>query len=556
MNRPQPKAQSMLCDAVILLCRALHSCRKAILILALAICVLLPVTTARRANADESQIPSRRPTQANRADHHSRADRAISLTDERQSSWPSTEQIIRTLTMRDYNTRIVLLGTSLLGICGGIVGTFMLLRRRSLAGDVVSHASLPGIGIAFLIMEIRTPGSGKSLTGLLIGAFLAGLAGILCTTAIRRYSRIKEDAALAIVLSIFFGLGIALFTIIQNIPTGNAAGLNQFIFGKAASIVADDVALIAKAAALALGVCVLLFKEFSLLCFDEEFAAAQGWPVLTLDLLLMTLVVSVTIIGLQSVGLLLVVAMLITPAAAARFWTDHLGKMTLTAGLIGGLSAFLGVLASALSPRLAAGAIIVLMGSCLFSVSLLFGTQRGVIRRMYRYRELKRRVGRSDLLRAIYEYFEGHPGTSVADHGIDFSNQSVTFDQILSMRTWTTARLKRLLHAAERANLLWTDSMESYRLTRLGALEARRAARNHRLWEIYLVKYAEIAPSHVDRAADEIEHVLEPEVLDELDELLARRYPQMIIPPSPHEIGSQRDSEKLISRRHQHRELT
>lgn len=453
--------------------------------------------------------------------------------------WPGWGDVVRVVSMRDYNTRVVFLGTSLLGLCAGVVGTFMLLRKRSLVGDVVSHASLPGIGIAFLVMEAAQPGSGKFLPGLLTGALAAGLMGVVCTTAICRYSRIKEDAALAIVLSIFFGVGIALFTIIQNIPTGNAAGLNQFIFGMAASMVASDVELIAQAAVVVLVLSGLLFKEFSLMCFDEEYAAAQGWPVGRLDLVLMGLVVGVTVIGLQSVGLLLVVALLIIPSAAARFWTDHLPAMTVLSALIGGLSAFAGVLASALFPRLAAGAVIVLAGSALFTVSMLVGSRRGILHRLRAQWELRRRVGRHDLLRAFYEAVE----PQLNPDGRDGKPQRMTdcvveFDRLLSLRSWSRQPLLRLLGRAEREHTVRLDSSGGYRLTDRGAIEARRVARNHRLWEIYLIQYADVAPSHVDRDADQIEHILEPELIEELTELLSRRHPQMVIPPSPHALDS------------------
>ncbi|MCA9071999.1 MAG: metal ABC transporter permease, partial [Planctomycetaceae bacterium] len=198
-------------------------------------------------------------------------------------------------TLSHYNTQIVLLGTTILGVCGGVVGVFMLLRKRSLVGDVVGHASLPGIAIAFLVMEASQPGTGRTLSGLLIGATISAIVGVLCTLLIVNQTRVKEDAALAIVLSIFYGLGIALFTVIQSIPSGSSAGLRDFIFGKAALLVLADVKLIAQASVVVLVLCCFLFKEFSLLCFDEQFAAALGWPSTLLDLLLMGIVVSVTV---------------------------------------------------------------------------------------------------------------------------------------------------------------------------------------------------------------------------------------------------------------------
>jgi manganese/zinc/iron transport system permease protein len=318
------------------------------------------------------------------------------------------------------------------------------------------------------------------------------------------------------------------------VPTGNSAGLSQFIYGKAASMVADDVRLIAQGALVALVACGLMFKEFGLLCFDEEYAAAQGWPVVWLDLALMGLVVGVTVIGLQSVGLLLVVALLIVPATAARFWTDHLGRMTLLAAGLGGLSAAMGVIVSDLFPRLAAGAVIVLAGSACFMVSLLLGARRGVLRRWLERRRLARRVGRHDLLRAMYEAIE--PVAAAHNSAVDeLTTTVVPMSDLLALRAWSQARVARLLSSARRDDLVVAEP-GGWRLTTEGAADARRVVRNHRLWEAYLIAYADVAPSHVDRDADLIEHVLGQEIVAELEQLLAEQYPAEVVPPSPHAI--------------------
>jgi len=458
-----------------------------------------------------------------------------SLADDRVE-WPSWDQLARTVALRDYNTRIVLLGTTLLGISASLVGVFMLLRRRSLLGDVVSHSTLPGIAIAFLVLESLWPGQGKWLPGLLLGALAAGLFGILCTKLILLFTRVKEDAALAIVLSVFFGFGIALFTAVQNIPTAQAAGLGHFILGKAASMVATDVWLIAAAAAVIGLVLCLLFKEFTLLCFDERFAAAQGWPVGWLDMTLMLLVASVTVIGLQSVGLLLIVALLIIPPASARFWTNQLATTAWVAAFIGGWSASSGVLISALFPRLAAGAVIVLTGAACFLVSLLFGRRHGALLRLAAHGRLQHSVGRHHILRALFEYLEPECDSAGGDLVEQLTSRVVTTAQLLPMRSWSPARLRKLLRWAEQANLVAQVREHGYRLTERGAGLAYRAVRNHRLWELYLVEHADIAPSHVDRDADDIEHILGPEVVQGLEKLLSERYPRMTIPPSPHVI--------------------
>ncbi|MCA9122744.1 MAG: metal ABC transporter permease [Planctomycetaceae bacterium] len=460
--------------------------------------------------------------------------------------WPTADDVKRTLLLSDYNTRIVAIGTTMLGVAAAIVGVFMLLRRRSLLGDVVSHSTLPGIAIAFLVMETMKPGGGKWLPGLLTGALIAGLAGILCTKLILRYTRIKEDAALAIVLSVFFGAGMSLFKAVQYIPSGSQAGLNHFILGKAASMVAADVWVIGE---VSLGIVViigLLFKEFSLLSFDDKFAASQGWPVFRLDLLLMLLVAGVTVIGLQSVGLLLVVAMLITPAAAARFWSDRLGRTTLVAAILGGGGAFSGVLISAMYPRLAAGPVIVLTGVLFFVVSMMFGTRRGAIIRFMTHRQLKAAVGRQHILRALFEFLEPRCNPELPTSA-QLVEHIVTADDLQPMRSWTGKRLRHLLRIAESSNFITAVREGGYRLTTRGAELAHRVVRNHRLWELYLIEYADIAPSHVDRDADDIEHLLGPDVVESLERLLSERYPHMTVPPSPHLIDANSDTAKRPS---------
>ncbi|MBX3439886.1 MAG: metal ABC transporter permease, partial [Planctomycetaceae bacterium] len=398
-------------------------------------------------------------------------------------------------------------------------GTFMLLRKRALVGDVVGHSALPGIAIAFLVMEGLRPGTGKSLPGLLAGAAAFGLAGAVSVMLIGRLSRIKPDAAMAITLSVFYGLGAALFTVVQKVPGGNAAGLKTYLNGKTASLVAADVWLFAGVALVVLFVTLLLLKELTLLCFDDQFAAAEGWPVMGLDTLLVGLVVTVTIIGMQSVGLILVVATLIIPPAAARFWTDDIRRMTFGAGVIGGLSSCGGTIISALYPRMAAGAVIVLTGAFLFVLSLCFGRKHGVVVRWSRQRALRREVGRVDLLRTIYEVVE-HRTDTPRLNAAELVAHDLSLGELLSVRAWEPTTLRRLLATAVQDGLIRQAGQETWRLTESGAAEARRIVRNHRLWEMYLMQYAHIAPSHVDRDADLIEHVLDKELVAELERQL------------------------------------
>ncbi|HKK17692.1 MAG TPA: iron chelate uptake ABC transporter family permease subunit, partial [Opitutales bacterium] len=214
--------------------------------------------------------------------------------------------------MRDYNTRLVVICTMLLGCACGLMGGFLLLSKRSLMGDTLSHATLPGVGIAFIV-SVALGMEGKSLPVLLLGAALSGIVGCLAVLLIRNHSRIKDDAAMGIVLSVFFGAGVAVLGLIQEIPEGSAAGLESFIYGKTASMVKGDFQVLIAVTVSVLLLSILLFKEFRLLCFDENFASAQGWPVRWLDVLLLGLVTLVTVAGLQAVGLILIIAFLITP---------------------------------------------------------------------------------------------------------------------------------------------------------------------------------------------------------------------------------------------------
>ncbi len=429
----------------------------------------------------------------------------------------------------DYNTRIVLLGVTLLCCAAGIVGSFTLLRKRALMGDALSHATWPGITLAYIVANSYGY-EGKSLTSLLIGATLSGLLGLGCILIIRNATRLKEDAALGAVLSVFFGVGVAVFGVIQQMK-GNAAGLESFIYGKTASMGIKDIRTIAVASSVCLVVCGLLFKEFKLLCFDEGFADSEGIPSKWLDLALMGLVTIVCIVGLQAVGLVLVIAILIIPAAAARFWTENLWKMTLISGLIGACSGFIGATMSAVFYRLPSGAMIVLVCAAVFTISLTLGTKRGLLVRWHRRKHFNQAIDRQHLLRGMYE---------LAEHGLDRELTTgapqcppISFEELLKKRSWSGKRLHQAISQAKHDRLM-IESDEKYRLTPRGMSEAIRLTRQHRLWELYLITHAEIAASRVDREADAIEHVLEPEVIIELEALLDKSYPTM--PTSPHQL--------------------
>lgn len=287
----------------------------------------------------------------------------------------------------NYNMLVVLAGVSLLGASSGIIGAFAVLRKRALTGDALSHASLPGLCVAVIILRER------NLSAMLLGALVSGILGIAIISALGRWTRVKDDAAIGAVLSVFFGLGIVLLKIIQNMPSvGGKSGLSSYIFGKTAGILLGDVYVILAASLLCLAVIVVVYKEFQLVSFDGDFARSLGWPVFGIDLLLMSLVAAAVVIGLPNVGVVLISALLIMPGAAARFWTDRLSTMLVLAGSFGFVTGLIGTLLSASYNQLPAGPIITLTGTALFVFSLLFGFRRGAIARLVQHWRFQREL--------------------------------------------------------------------------------------------------------------------------------------------------------------------
>ncbi len=459
----------------------------------------------------------------------------------------------------DYNTTVVLAGTGLLGLVSGVIGSFAVLRRRALIGDALSHAALPGICIAFLLTGQR------HFTALLAGAFVTGLIGVWTVSFLRRHTRTKEDAAIGIVLSVFFGAGIVLSRSIQNMSVeGSKAGLDNFIFGKTAGMLAEDVYATLAVAVLIGIVVVVFYKEFKLVSFDSDFSTVQGWPTLLLDLTLMSLLALTAVVGLPAVGVVLMAALLIVPGAAARFWTDRLGPLLCVSGLFGFLTGIGGTLAGVVASdvwdvHLPAGPVIVLAGAALFTVSMLAAPRRGVLARLAELLRLSRKVAEQNLLRTAYELTEPHLPRR-APFGLA---------DLLKRRSWTEGQARRLVARAVSRGQIETLGQSSSAgnsggslgvlgpmvLTAPGLERAAAVVRTHRLWELYLIEEAAIAVDHADRDADMIEHVLPPALVGRLEETLraAQRLPDTgpgialgialgigldigNIPPSPHRL--------------------
>jgi len=290
-----------------------------------------------------------------------------------------------------YNSALVAIGAALLGIAAGGAGTFIFLRKRALVSDAAAHATLPGICLAFMTM-VALGGDGRSLAGLMAGSAISAAAALVLVDWIVRETRLPEDAAIGAVLSVFFGFGIVLMTVVQNMTAGRQAGLESFLLGSTAGMLFNEAVTIAIAGAAAGAVLFLLYRPMTLVAFDPEFAATTGIPVRATDLATMGLVLVVTVIGLKVVGLVLIVAMLIIPAVAARFWTERVDRVVLIASLMGGVSGYLGAALSAAHPQVPTGAVIVLVAFSLFVVSLLLAPARGVVASVFRHLRFQRRV--------------------------------------------------------------------------------------------------------------------------------------------------------------------
>ncbi|MFC4173095.1 metal ABC transporter permease [Microvirga sp. GCM10011540] len=287
-----------------------------------------------------------------------------------------------------YNAALVAVGAALLGIAAGSGGAFLFLRKRALVSDAVAHATLPGVGLAFMVM-VALGGDGRNLLGLLLGSALSACLGLLIVEWITRRTRLAEDAAIGAVLSVFFGFGIVLLTVIQTMSRGKQAGLEGFLLGSTAGMLFQDAVIIAIGGVGAIATIVLLRRPMTLVAFDAEFAAASGVSVRTIDLAMMLLVMAVTVVGLKVVGLVLVVAMLIIPSVTARFWTDRTDRLVGIAGLVGGASGYVGAAFSASAPHLPTGPIIVLVCFALFLASLLVAPVRGVLAALLRRRRFQ-----------------------------------------------------------------------------------------------------------------------------------------------------------------------
>ena len=381
-----------------------------------------------------------------------------------------------------YNTALVSIGAALLGASAGMVGVYVLLRKRSLVSDAISHSTLPGLAAAFLLSAWAT-GDGRSVPALMAGAAFTAWIGLIAVEWITRRTRLPEDAAIGAVLSAFFGFGIVLMTVVQTLQTGGQAGLSSYLLGSTAGMLRSEAETIAALSAAAALLVFALRRPFTLVCFDEGYAAVRGLDVRRIDLAMMGLVLAVTVIGLRIAGLVLIVALMIIPPVAARFWTERSERMVAISAALGAAAAYVGAALSAAGSGLPTGAVIVLVIFVLFLASMLASPVRGVLALALRRRRfhlaLHRRQGLLELARD---------------------------ERILDPTT---------LNVLRRAGFIRADGAP----TPEGRIAAAGARRNEARWELFRRLYPDQA-EHAHHNLDPIGGVLPPDLIADLDRRL------------------------------------
>jgi len=391
------------------------------------------------------------------------------------------------------------IGVVLMGISCGVLGSFVMLRGMSLLGDSIGHAVLPGVCLAFVVMQT------KNVVAIFVGAVLAGVLAALAIFGITRYSRIKADAAIGLILSGFFGVGVVFLTRIQRMSFGDQSGLDKYMFGDAAALGRSDLQLMAVVTAAVLVVLAAFFRHFQVTTFDEEFAASIGIPARGVHAALMTMLALAIVVALQAVGVVLVSAMLITPAATAYLLTNRLQWTLAVSAAVGVFSGLAGLFLSFVFDRIPTGPCIVLAASTCFALAYLFSPKMGLVPGLITRIRNSRRIQRENLLKAAYGLLNCGP-----------PDREIALADLARARAYESSFVRRVARSLRRVGMA-TVTDNGMVLSPAGYRRAAQVVRNHRLWELFLTREASLAEDHVHRDAEEIEHVLGEEIVAQLE---------------------------------------
>lgn len=413
------------------------------------------------------------------------------------------QTLLEFFSLADPNVCYVVLGTILLTSSSAMVGSFAFLKKKALVGDAIAHAVFPGVCLAFILTGTKHP------IHLALGAFTTSWLSLNLIDIMPAHTKIKEDTAIALVLSTTFGLGTLLLSIIQSSGNASQVGLSNFLFGKAAALLGDDLLTLAILSLLIIATLMLFFKDFALIAFDKAFAQAIGLPVRRLEVLLTSLTVLAIVIGIRTVGIVLMAAMLITPAAAARFWTDRLEKMVLLSAVLGLIASIAGSFISYIAPGMSTGPWIVLVITLIAYSSFLLAPRKGLLAKKLHQRKHQQKTLAENILKLFYELGEQRKEF--------FCHRST--DELLVHRPTPLRILMKGLKNLQRQSLV-QQSGDKWQLTGIGKHLGQQISQRHQLWEFYLNRYLKIKPDHVHEDAESIEHVLTPTLVKELRRLL------------------------------------
>ena len=413
--------------------------------------------------------------------------------------------LIEFFSFTNPTVRTVVLGTVLIAICSSIVGTYTYLRKRSLVGDVVAHAIFPGICLGFVLSGSKNP------VFLLLGAVFSGWLALLIMDAIVAKTKLKTDTALAFVLTFFFGLGTVFLAYIQKSGSAAQTGLHDFLLGKAANITQFDLNVFAVISVLLIVTVILFYKVFKLISFNEEYAASLGYKVRRYRFLLTTMTVIAVAVGIQAVGVVLMSALLITPAATARLWTHNLLKLMIIAGVFGACSGIFGAYISFTAVNMPTGPWFVVFLTFFAILSIFIAPKNGILSKMKLKRSNSKKINEENVLKTFYNMGE-HSGKQ------NFSTQ-----EFLVKRSFIPRVLEKTLRQLAKQKLVEYNKGR-YHLTDAGETEAKRIVRLHRLWELYLTKRMNYKDDHIHGLAESMEHIITPEI--EKDLLKELDYPQ------------------------------
>lgn len=410
-----------------------------------------------------------------------------------------------------WNSTVVVASTTILGLASGLIGTFIVLQKRSLVADAVSHCTLLGVSLAFLFSKLFL-GLEKQLSVLLIGAGFSCIIGLIFLYSITSFTRLKPDVATALTLSLFFGLGILVLSLIQTMGLGGEGGLHHFIFGQTASMKLSDAYMISGVASFVFLVLLLLQKELFLVGFDREFAYVKGFSPTILDVISLFLLIIVVLVGMQAVGMLLIVAFIVMPSVSARFWTNDSALVLKLSGIIGAGSGFLGSVLSGSMTNVPAGALIVLVSGLIFIFSFMLAPNRGLVSSLYRLLKVRIRIEEDHVLRE-----------SIINQVDKGEGKYVTLRSPYFVRLSYFRKSFLVSMLAFRRFIILKNS--SIYLSPSGLRHARTLDRNSRLWKKYLDTYSADTLINIDYSTDLIEHVLSKDIVDLLNSQLddARR---------------------------------